>query len=101
MRNGQFPNAKWDYGNYHSDPEEVETIYIRDMGIRIPMGECWSYRLFVDGVETDSCYGFVGDIDDIKSDIASCLAPEWCNLVDKLELRCQSAKEYLYDMAAA
>ena len=50
----------------------------------------------VEGVE-----GFLGDIDDIKKDIASCLADGWNQLVDKLELRYQSAKEYLYDATVA
>jgi hypothetical protein len=53
------------------------------------------------GQEMDSCRGFLGDIDDVKSDIASCLADGWKQLVDKLEPRYQSSKEYLYDATVA
>ena len=53
------------------------------------------------GHEMDSCWGFLGDIDDIKKDISSCLADGWNQLVDKLELRYQSVKEYLYDATVA
>ena len=64
-------------------------------------GDCWGYRTFMYGHEMDSCWGFLGDIDTVKPDIASCLADGWNQLVDKLELRWQSAKEYLCDATVA
>lgn len=64
-------------------------------------GDCWGYRTFMYGQEMDSCWGFLGDIDAIKKDISSCLADGWKQLVDKLEPRYQSAKEYLYDATVA
>jgi len=56
---------------------------------------------FMYGQEMDSCWGFLGDIDTVKPDIASCLADGWNQLVDKLELLLQSAKEYLCDATVA
>ena len=53
------------------------------------------------GQEMDSCWGFLGDIDEVKPVIASCLADGWNQLVEKLELRYQNAKEYLYDSTVA
>jgi len=64
-------------------------------------GDCWGYRTFMYGHEMDSCWGFLGDIDAIKKDISSCLADGWKQLVDKLEPRYQSVKEYLYDATVA
>ena len=53
------------------------------------------------GEEMDSCWGFLGDIEDIKDDIASCLDEGWKGLVEKLEPHYKSAKEYLYDSIVA
>ena len=53
------------------------------------------------GQEMDSCWGFLGDIDEVKPGIASCLADGWNQLVGKLEPRYQSADEYLYDATVA
>lgn len=64
-------------------------------------GDCWGYRLYMNGQETDSCWGFLGDIDDVMEDIASCMPDEYDGLIDKLELRWQSAKEYLYETTVA
>ena len=64
-------------------------------------GDCWGYRTYIYSQEMDSCWGFLGDIDDIKKDISSCLADGWNQLVDKLEPRYQSVKEYLYDATVA
>ena len=72
---------------------EIYDAYLR--------GDCWGYRTYMYGQEMDSCWGFLGDIDDIKKDISSCLADGWNQLVDKLELRWQSTKEYLYDTTVA
>ena len=64
-------------------------------------GDCWGYRAFMYGHEMDACRGFLGDIDDVKPDIASSLVDGWNQLVGKLAPRYQSAKEYLYDAAVA
>ena len=64
-------------------------------------GNCWGYRAYMCGQEMDSCWGFLGDIDEVKPVIASCLADGWNQLVEKLELRYQNAKEYLYDSTVA
>ena len=64
-------------------------------------GDCWGYRTYMYGQEMDSCWGFLGGIDEVKPVIASCLADGWKQLVDKLEPRYQNVKEYLYDVTVA
>lgn len=64
-------------------------------------GECYGYRLFMYGHEMDPCWGFLGDLDDVKPDIAACL-PEGCEgMVEKLEAYSGGVKEYLYDTMIA
>lgn len=114
---GRAPHAAWDSGQVgyiYADRDDIR----RDFGEVTPetvkragealesevrqydaylRGDCWGYRTYMHGRETDACWGFLGDIDDIRRDIASHLAPGWDRLVEKLEPYCQSAKEYLYD----
>ena len=45
-------------------------------------GECYGYRLYKDGEEIDSCWGFLGDIDELKDYLRVNLPPEGAELVE-------------------
>ncbi len=48
-------------------------------------GENYGFRLLQDGQEVDSCWGFLGEIEDIKECIASHLPDEFKDMVNELE----------------
>ena len=58
-------------------------------------GECYGFRLYEDGEETDSCWGFLGDVDELNEEIASHLPDECKDLVDKLEFTWETKDQYL------
>ena len=74
---------------------EVETY---DQYLR---GECYGFRLYEDGEEIDSCWGFLGDVDDWREDVKSYLPAEAQPLADELEYTCESEDVYLRKCAAA
>lgn len=74
---------------------EVESY---DMYLR---GECYGYRLYKDGEEEDSCWGFLGDVDDMLKELPSYLPDGCAGLVEKLEDCTESEKEYLFDHQSA
>ncbi len=39
-------------------------------------GQCFGYRLYEDGEETDSCWGFLGHLEDVLKEIAGEVLPE-------------------------
>lgn len=47
-------------------------------------GECYGFRLYKNGEEEDSCWGFLGNFDEIKRSIADCLPEECRELLDHL-----------------
>lgn len=118
---GRASHAEWDSGqvgyiytnrdDIRRDFGEVTPETIKQAGAALESevrqydaylrGDCWGYRTYMHGRETDACWGFLGDIDDIRRDIASHLAPGWDRLAERLEPYCQSAKEYLYDKTIA
>ena len=118
---GRAPHADWDSGQVgyiYATSEDIlktfgditpETVKRAREALEAEVraydaylrGDCWGYRAFMYGREMDACWGFLGDIDEVKPVIASCLAPGWNSLVDKLQLHYQSAKEYLYDTTVA
>jgi len=58
-------------------------------------GECYGFRLFEMGEEIDSCWGFLGELDDIREDLRGYLSVECRELVDALEFTPTSEDEYL------
>lgn len=64
-------------------------------------GDCYGFRLYEDGEEADSCWGFLGDLDDCREDLRCSLPPEAAPLVDKLEYTQESEEQYLYKLIAA
>ncbi|MDR2357240.1 MAG: hypothetical protein LBD92_04020 [Oscillospiraceae bacterium] len=48
-------------------------------------GECYGFQLFKDGVEQDSCWGFLGSFEDAKSAIRGYIPEEAAELVDSAE----------------
>lgn len=65
-----------------------------DMYLR---GECYGYRLYKDGEEIDSCWGFLGGIDGLKEDLRANLPPEGAELVDQLKYTWETEDAYLTD----
>lgn len=47
-------------------------------------GECYGYELYKNGVLSDSCWGFIGDIDEVRKAIADQLPAECADLVETL-----------------
>ena len=64
--------------------EKVLTGEVKDYDDYL-RGNVYGFRYFVDGAESDSCWGFLGDIDTIKEDIAGYLPDEAKPLLDNLE----------------
>ncbi|MDO8686098.1 MAG: hypothetical protein Q7J78_05440 [Clostridiales bacterium] len=48
-------------------------------------GECYGYRLYENDVEVDSCYGFVGEFDDVKKQITEYLPEDAKELAEAAE----------------
>lgn len=48
-------------------------------------GQCFGYRLYENGEETDSCWGFLGYLEDVLKEIAGEVLPEsHRDMVDEL-----------------
>jgi len=59
--------------------------------------QCYGFRLYKDGAEEDSCWGFLGCIDDVKQDIAVHLPEECRSMVDDMEdIEDRDFDDYLY-----
>lgn len=64
-------------------------------------GECYGFRLYEMGEEIDSCWGFLGELNDLRENLR-CTIPEECRaLVDQLEWTCESEDAYLRKHDAA
>lgn len=50
-------------------------------------GDCYGFELYKDGVEEDSCWGFIGDPDDLRSDIEGYLPQECQGIFNNLTYR--------------
>ena len=48
-------------------------------------GQCYGFRLFKGDDEIDSCWGFLGEMKDVKKDIKEHLPTECENIIDLLE----------------
>ncbi|MBQ8962477.1 MAG: hypothetical protein IJ089_13770 [Clostridia bacterium] len=116
---GRAVHAEWDSGQVgyiYADREMIQKEYgsinhetvkraesvlegeVHDYDLYL-QGECYGYRLFKDGDEEDACWGFLGEIEDIKEDIRSYL-PEQCErLADHLELYWEDADDYMDKIA--
>lgn len=47
-------------------------------------GECYGFQLYKDGEEMDSCWGFLGDFEEVRKDISEYLPEECWSLMDYL-----------------
>ncbi len=47
-------------------------------------GECYGFQLYKDGEEMDSCWGFLGDFEEVRKDISEYLPEECWSLMDHL-----------------
>ena len=114
---GRAVHAEWDSGQVgytYADREEIEKNYgavnketvkkaeevleaeveSYDTYLR---GECYGFRLYKDGEEEDSCWGFLGDVDDMLKELPSYLPEECAGLVEKLEECDDSEETYLME----
>ena len=64
-------------------------------------GECYGYRLFKDGEEEDACWGFLGNIDDVRKALKDYIPKDSEGLIDRLELYWESASDYLEGLESA
>ncbi len=74
---------------------EVETY---DMYLR---GECYDFRLYEDGEEIDSCWGFLGNLNTCLEGVRECLPEDYAGLVDLLEYTYDSEDTYLLNHTVA
>lgn len=58
-------------------------------------GECYGYCLYLGMREIDSCWGFLGAIENIKNDLRAEMPSEIIELVDSLEYTNESESSYL------
>lgn len=68
-------------------------------------GECYGFQLYKDGEEEDSCWGFLGNLDKVRGDIAECLPEECRDLMGQLvevpdmrRMECEDYEELLEEM---
>ena len=69
-----------------------EEIKVYDTYLR---GECYGYCLYLGMREIDSCWGFFGEIENIKNDLRAEMPFEIIELVDSLEYTNESKSSYL------
>lgn len=102
---GRAQHAEWDSGQVgwiYATPEDIEKEYgglnpesyekaeallkseVESYDYYLS-GQCYGFRLYKNGEETDGCWGFLGSFSDIKQEIASGSLPEshW-DMVDHL-----------------
>lgn len=63
------------------DEVEIYDAYLR--------GECYGYELYEKGELKESCWGFIGDMDEVRKGIAERLPDDCKDMVDHLEERSQ------------
>ena len=68
---------------------------------RFLCGDCYGFRLYEGGEELDSCWGFLGDLDDIRDDLRANLPPDTYALIEQLEYTAESEGQYLRKHTAA
>ena len=112
---GRAVHAEWDSGQVgyiYADRDMIQKEYgkispetvkcaetvlegeVNDFDLYL-RGECYGFRLFKDGDEEDACWGFLGEIDDIKEDIRGYLPEQCAGLADQLELYWEDAGDYM------
>ena len=68
---------------------------------RFLCGDCYGFRLYEGGEELDSCWGFLGDLDDIRDGLRANLPPDTYALIEQLEYTAESEGQYLRKHTAA
>ena len=75
-----FQTSECDTQSKVSDALEAE-VSEYDSYLR---GECYGFQLYENGIETDSCWGFIGSPEELKSAIESNLPGECSGIMDNL-----------------
>lgn len=83
-----FDDVKKGYGD--SSPENIEkALHLMRAEIKeydhYLRGDCYGFRLYAHGKEVDSCYGFIGDFNDVKDAIKEYLPNDAKYLADEVE----------------
>ena len=56
-------------------------------------GECYGYIVEKDGIEIDSCWGFLGDLREMISDMKEYVPKEYQHLFDHIDYGCMEYSE--------
>lgn len=114
----KWPDGRWDAGQVgwiYADKKTVQKEYGKcglkemkqvaealeaevELYDKYLAGECYGFQLYKDGEETESCWGFLGDFEEVREDISEYL-PEECRslmgqLVQVQDMRRMEAVDY-------
>ena len=114
----KLPDGRWDAGQVgwvYADkkaildeygkcgPEEMkqaDAVLSAEVELydRYLSGECYGFQLYKDGEEKDSCFGFLGNFEEVREDIAEYLPEECRSLMGQLvqvpDMRRMEATDY-------
>lgn len=62
-------------------------------------GECYGYECYENGAHVDSCWGFLGEYEDMLKDLKGNVPSEYEELIDALEYQPVSIEKYLVNIA--
>lgn len=67
--------------------EKAENLLRREVTVydSYLRGECYGYELYKNGELSDSCWGFIGSLEDVYKDMADFLPEECAGMVERLE----------------
>lgn len=101
---GRAQHAEWDSGQVgwiYAAPEDIQKEYGDLSAENIEKaenllvgevkcydhyltGQCYGFQLYENGEETESCWGYLGDLDEVKKEIASNLPETYRGIVDNM-----------------
>ncbi|MEG0944721.1 MAG: hypothetical protein RSF86_13915, partial [Angelakisella sp.] len=114
---GRAQHAEWDSGQVgwiYATPEDIQKEYgslspeSYEKAKALLQGEvktynyyltnqCYGFRLYENGEETDSCWGFLGELSDVEKEIASNLPESHRDIIDHMQEvtdTCTRSKDY-------
>ena len=99
---GRAQHAEWDSGQVGYIYADRKAILENFGAVNTEIREKAENLLRTeDGEEIDSCWGFLGGVDDWREDVKSYLPADAQPLADELEYTCESEDVYLRKCAAA
>ena len=119
---GRAQHAEWDFGQVgwiYATAEEIQKEYGDCSAENMEKtkavlqgevetydyylsGQCYGFRLYENGEETDSCWGFLGSLSEVLKDIACNLPQNHRDMVDNLQevsdSRSKDIEDYMEDL---